>query len=66
MPFGTSKVIYSGNGANFGLSNIYAGLSYQLAVFSYNGSGAFTNYLTTTPLTGAFTALNFDATGIRV
>lgn len=54
---GSSKVIYSGSGVNIGLSNIYAGLSYELAVFSYNGSGAFTNYLTGTPLTGAFTAL---------
>jgi len=54
---GSSKVIYSGNGTNIGLSNIYAGLDYQLAIFSYNGSGAFTSYLTTSPLTGGFTAL---------
>jgi endonuclease I len=54
---GSSKVIYSGNGTNIGLSNIYAGLPYELAVFSYNGSGAFTSYLTTSPLTGGFTAL---------
>ncbi|MBK8368276.1 MAG: endonuclease [Bacteroidetes bacterium] len=54
---GTSKVIYAGNGTTVGLSNIYAGLPYELAIFSYNGSGAFTNYLTTSPLTGGFTAL---------
>ncbi|MBI3519372.1 MAG: endonuclease [Bacteroidetes bacterium] len=53
---GSSKVIYSGSGTNIGISNIYAGLSYQLAIFSYNGSGSFTNYLTTNPLTGGFTA----------
>ena len=54
---GSSKVIYAGNGTTIGLSNIYAGLQYELAIFSYNGSGAFTNYLTTSPLTGGFTAL---------
>lgn len=55
---GSSKVIYSGNGTNIGLSNIYAGLTYQLAIFSYNGSGSFSNYLITNPLTGSFTALS--------
>jgi endonuclease I len=54
---GGSKVIYVGTGTSIGLSNIYAALPYQLAIFSYNGSGAFTNYLTTSPLTGGFTAL---------
>lgn len=54
---GSSKVIYSGNATSLGLSNIYAGLQYELAIFAYNGSGAFTNYLTTSPLTGGFTAL---------
>jgi len=54
---GGSKVIYSGNGTNIGISNIYAGLPYQLAVFSYNGSGSFVNYLTASPLAAGFTAL---------
>jgi len=54
---GSSKVIYSGSNTNLGLSNIYAGLSYELAIFAYNGSGVYTNYLTTSPLTGGFTAL---------
>lgn len=54
---GSSKVIYAGNSTNIGLSNIYAGLPYELAIFSYNGSGSFTNYLTTSPLTGGFTTL---------
>ena len=53
---GTSKVIYVGSNTSIGLSNIYAGLPYQLAIFSYNGSGSFTNYLTTSPLTGGFNA----------
>lgn len=54
---GGSKVIYSGSNLNIGLSNVYAGLPYQLAIFSYNGSGSYINYLTTSPLTGGFTAL---------
>ena len=54
---GSSKVIYSGNGTNLGLSNVYAGLPYQVAIFTYNGSGIFTNYLTTSPLSGGFTTL---------
>ncbi len=54
---GTSKVIFSGNSTNVGLNNVYAGLSYELAIFSYNGSGTFTSYLTANPLTGGFTAL---------
>lgn len=54
---GGSKVIYTGNGTNIGLNNIYAGLPYELAVYSYNGSGVYTNYLTTSPLTGGFTSL---------
>lgn len=54
---GTSKVIFSGNITNFGMGNIYAGLQYEVAIFSYNGSGAFTSYLTTSPLTGGFTTL---------
>ena len=53
---GSSKVIYSGSVTNIGISNIYAGLPYQLAIFSYNGSGVYTNYLTTSPLTGGFNA----------
>ena len=54
---GSSKVIYAGNGTTIGLSNVYASLPYELAIFSYNGSGSFTNYLTTSPLTGNFTTL---------
>lgn len=54
---GGSKVIYTGNGTNIGLSNIYAGLPYQLAIYSYNGSGVYTNYLSNSPLTGGFNSL---------
>lgn len=55
---GSSKVIYATSATTLGLSNIYAGLQYQIAVFSYNGSGAFTNYNQTAPLIGNFTALS--------
>ncbi len=54
---GSSKVIYSTSATTIGLSNVFAGLQYQLAIFSYNGSGVFTNYNQTAPLTGNFTAL---------
>ena len=54
---GSSKVIFSGNATSLGLSNIYAALQYQIAIFTFNGSGVFTNYNQTAPLTGNFTAL---------
>ena len=54
---GSSKVIFSGNTTSLGLSNIYAALQYQIAIFTFNGSGVFTNYNQTAPLTGNFTAL---------
>lgn len=54
---GACKVIYSSTLTNLGLSNIYAGKTYQLAIFAYNGAGAYTNYNTTSPLTGGFNAL---------
>lgn len=53
---GTTKVIYTGTLTNIGISNIYASKPYQLAIFSYNGAGSYINYLTTTPLTGGFSA----------
>ena len=54
---GSCKVIYVGTGTAIGLSNIYAGLPYQLAIFTFNGSGVYTNYNTTLPpLLGSFNA----------
>lgn len=53
-----SKVIYSGSASNFGISNIYAGLSYQITIFPYNGSGTYINYNTFSPLSGNVTALS--------
>ena len=50
---GTSTAVFIGTGTtftdNFALS---AGITYFYAVYSFNGSGGTTNYLTTTPLTG--------------
>lgn len=54
---GTSKVVYSGPYTGAWLNNIVAANQYQLAVFSYNGNGTYTNYNTTSPLTGSFTSL---------
>mgnify|MGYP000879292506 FL=1 len=54
---GSSKVIFSTSANSFGISNVYAGLQYQVAIFTYNGSGSFTNYNQTAPLTGNFTSL---------
>ena len=53
---GTSKVVYSGPFTGACLYSIIASTQYQLAVFSYNGNGTFTNYNTTSPLTGTFTS----------
>lgn len=49
---GSSKVVYSSNSTGFTPNNIVANSTYHFAVFSYNGSGSYRNYLTTTPLTG--------------
>jgi endonuclease I len=54
---GSSKVIYSTSATTIGLSNVFAGLQYQIAIFTFDGSGVFTNYNQTAPLTGNFTAL---------
>jgi endonuclease I len=54
---GTSKVVYSGPYTGACLYSVIASTQYQLAVFSYNGNGTYTNYNTTSPLTGSFTSL---------
>ncbi len=52
---GSTKVISTSSLTSVGLSNIYAGLTYQIAIFAYNGSGNFVNYNQTAPLLGNFT-----------
>ncbi|MCD6065466.1 MAG: hypothetical protein K0S33_292 [Bacteroidetes bacterium] len=54
---GASKVYYTGNDLNGCLMNVWAGQTYQLAIFTYNGNGTYTNYNTTAPLTGNVTSL---------
>ncbi len=54
---GSSQVVNSGTMLNFTPNNIVANTGYYFAVFSYNGSGNFRNYLTTSPLTGNVTTL---------
>jgi len=53
---GSTKVISTSSLSSFGISNIYAGKTYQIAVFAYNGYGSFINYKQTSPLLGSVTA----------
>ncbi len=53
---GSSQVVVSGNTTGFFPSNIVANTTYHFAVFAYNGSGVYRNYLTTAPLTGNVTS----------
>ena len=55
---GNAKVEYIGSGTQNTLFNVWAGVTYQLAIFSYNGSGTFINYNTNSPATGNFTSLS--------
>jgi hypothetical protein len=55
---GNSKVEYVGNALQNTMFNIWAGKTYQLAVFAFNGSGAFVNYNTSNPAIGNFTSLS--------
>jgi hypothetical protein len=55
---GNSKVEYVGSSVQNTMFNIWAGKTYQLAVFSFNGSGTFINYNTNSPATGNFTSLS--------
>ena len=52
---GDAQVVFSGTGTGFIPNNIVANTAYHFAVFTYNGTGAFRNYLTAAPLTGTTT-----------
>lgn len=54
---GSTKVVSTSSLTSLTLGNVYAGLTYQVAVFAYNGSGNFVNYNQTSPLLGNFTTL---------
>lgn len=45
-------VVYSGSGNFVNVAGLAPGTTYYFAVFEYNGSGTYTDYLTTTPATG--------------
>lgn len=54
---GDAQVVFSANQSSFTPNNIVASTGYYFAVFPYNGSGIYRNYLTTAPLTGNVTSL---------
>lgn len=54
---GSTKVISTSSLTSFGINNIYAGKTYQIAVFAYNGYNSFINYKQTSPLLGGVTAI---------
>src|SRR5258706_14501745 len=49
---GDATVAYVGTATTFNDAGLNSGTTYYYTVFSFNGSGATTNYLTTNPLTG--------------
>jgi len=54
---GNSKVVYSSSASGFYPNELVSNTAYYFAVFSYNGTGSYRNYLTTAPLTGNATTL---------
>lgn len=50
---GDGTVAYSGSAATANLSGLTSATTYFFDILSYNGSGAATNYLTTSPLEGS-------------
>lgn len=59
---GNSRVISVGaNNSNIDFDNIIANTNYVVRVFSFNGYGAFTNYLTSSPLTQNITTPGLSA-----
>lgn len=54
---GNSSVVCTGTATAFAPLGIVAGTTYHFAVFTYNGTGSYRNYLTTSPLTGMVTTL---------
>lgn len=53
---GNSSVVMSGTGTTFAPLNVVASTNYHFAVFTYNGTGSYRNYLTASPLTGMVTS----------
>ena len=54
---GDAKVAYMGPGTSFTPRGVIANQDLYFAVYAFNGTGGFENYLTTSPLTGNVTSL---------
>ena len=54
---GDARVAYVGTGTSFTPRGVIANQDYYFAVYAFNGSGGFENYLTTNPATGNVTSL---------
>lgn len=59
---GSSTVVYSGSSTNFSSASLSAATTYYYDIFSYNGSGTSTNYLTNSPLEGSQITLATEPT----
>jgi len=57
---GNSKVVHIGTATSFFTRGIIANTDFHYAIFAYNGSGTFTNYLQTGPLTKTVTTPDGD------
>lgn len=57
---GSSKVVHVGAGTNFFTRGIIANTDYHYAVFAYNGTSSYTNYLQASPLTKTVTSTDGD------
>ena len=53
---GNSMVVMSGTATSFAPLNVVASTNYHFAIFTYNGTGSYRNYLTASPLTGMVTS----------
>ncbi len=58
---GDARVAYVGNGTGFTPRGVIANQTYHFAVYSFNGTAGFENYLTTSPATG-----NVTSTGLNI
>lgn len=54
---GDARVAYVGPGTSFTPRGVIANQDYYFAVYAFNGSGGYENYLTTNPATGNVTSL---------
>jgi endonuclease G len=61
---GGNFVVFAGTGNSVNVTNLQPSTTYHFAVFEFNGNGAGTNYLTTSPATGSqTTAAAFTISG---